>query len=242
MIFGYLVDILVPLPTTLFWSRHFNWECNKVLGRGLYDSSLQVALRGTAFLCPLRGHLCDYQWRQLHSSPGGRAFLGDRPLNQRALQKGWVSPVMDSRLPPLLTQLRCSCRRESQHRPHDRAHLYHVQLSSVTFKMMAESSGSDPDLLMQFIMNFWRGKQGIVCVLTEITRLSLSILFFFFPLLHLNGKGMSNIAKPMSKEVKYETQCFQVGHMTLCLYSLHFWLFDFGIVSGKYTVHIYFHR
>lgn len=65
--------------------------------------------------------------------------------------------------------------------PHDRAHLYHVQLSSVTFKMMAESSGSDPDLLMQFIMNFWRGKQGIVCVLTEITRLSLSILFFFFP-------------------------------------------------------------
>lgn len=65
--------------------------------------------------------------------------------------------------------------------------------------------------------------------------------FFFFPL-HLNGKGMSNIAKPMSKEVKYETQCFQVGHMTLCLYSLRFWLFDFGIVSGKYTVHIYFHR
>lgn len=65
---------------------------------------------------------------------------------------------------------------------------------------------------------------------------------FFSPLLHLNGKGMSNITKPMSKEVKYKTQCFQVGHMTLCLYSIRFWLFDFGIVSGKYTVHIYFHR
>lgn len=53
---------------------------------------------------------------------------------------------------------------------------------------------------------------------------------------------MSNISKPMSKEVKYKTQCFQVGHMMLCLYSICFWLFHFGIVSGKYTVHIYFHR
>ena len=57
-----------------------------------------------------------------------------------------------------------------------------------------------------------------------------------------NFDDMSNISKPMSKEVKYKMQCFQVGHMMLCLYSIHFWLFHFGIVSGKYSVHIYFHR
>ena len=242
MILGYLVDMLVPLPTALPWSRRFHWECNTVLGRGLCDSSLQVALRGPAFLCPPRGDPCDCQWRQLHSSPGGHASLGEQPLNQKALQKGWLSPATNSRLPLSCPSWGAAAAGSPSTVPPDRAHLYWVQLSSVTLKMMAESSGSDPDLLMQFIMNFWRGRQGIVCVLTEITRLSLSILFFFFPLLHLNGKGMSNIAKPMSKEVKYKTQCFQVGHMTLCLYSIRFWLFDFGIVSGKYTVHIYFHR
>lgn len=77
----------------------------------------------------------------------------------------------------------------------------------MTFKMMAESSGLNPDLLMQFIMNFWSGKQRIVYELAEITRLSLSILFFLL-LLHLNGRGMSNISGPMTKEVKYKTTVF----------------------------------
>jgi hypothetical protein len=108
--------------------------------------------------------------------------------------------------------------------------------------MMAESSGLNPDLLTQFVMNLQGGKQGVVYVLTEVTTLKLSVSPFFFFLFHSNGKGLSNISKPMTQELKYKTAMFSGINMMLCLYSTHFCLFDFSIISGKYTVHIYFHR
>lgn len=174
-------------------------------------------------------------------------FLWDLALNQENTAER--DPGVPSRyhcLPHLLSQLRLQLLQGVPAQcPHAHALPYYVQLSSMTFKMMAESSGPNPDLLMQFIMNFWRGKQRIVYELTEITSLSMSIpppqpLFSF--LLHLNGKAWVISWGLWLMRWNIKQQCFQVGHVMLCLYGTHFWLFDFSIVSGKYTVHIYFHR
>lgn len=140
-------------------------------------------------------------------------FLWDLALNQENTAER--DPGVPSRyhcLPHLLSQLRLQLLQGVPAQcPHAHALPYYVQLSSMTFKMMAESSGPNPDLLMQFIMNFWRGKQRIVYELTEITSLSMSIpppptpflLFVAF-----KWQSMSHILGPMTNEVKYKTAMF----------------------------------
>lgn len=123
---------------------------------------------------PLRWHtlsknslvrdFCNCQWRCPHSSPGRHASCETWHSTRRTVQKGTlVSLVVNGRLPHLLSQLRLQLLQgvPAQHTPtpppppaNDHALLYYAQLSSITFKMMAESSGLNPDLLMQFIMNF----------------------------------------------------------------------------------------
>lgn len=151
---------------------------------GVERDSLSLSLNCHTIIkyCLIRD-FCDYQWRCPHSSLGRPASSETWCPTRRAMQKGtWVPPVVNNRLPHLLSQLRLQLPPGVS--AHDHALFYYIQLSSMTFKMMAERNGPNPDLLMQFIMNFWRGKQRIVYELTEITRLSMSICplppFFLF--------------------------------------------------------------
>ena len=190
-------------------------------------------------------------WKETSVTPSGDSSIQvqvDVPscgtwLSTRGhCRKGLGVTSIYNRLPHLLSQPRCSCCRESQR--------------SAPMIVPTSIMYSCPPWLLRWwqravarIQIYWcdllwtsEGVNRGLCVRSLKSPDWVCPSFFFFFLLHLNGKGMSNISKPMSKEVKYKMQCFQVGHMMLCLYSIHFWLFHFGIVSGKYTVHIYFHR
>lgn len=112
MIFGYLVDILVPLPTTLFWSHNFNWECNK--GASSMIPTFRWSWEGQPFSVP---------WKETSVTPSGDSSIQvqvDVPscgtwLSTRGhCRKGLGVTSINNRLPHLLSQPRCSCCRESQ--------------------------------------------------------------------------------------------------------------------------------
>lgn len=128
---------------------------------GVGRDSLSLPLRWhTLIKNSLVRDFCNCQWRCLHSSPGRHASCETWRSTRRTVQKGTlVSLVVNGRLPHLLSQLRLQLPQgvPAQHPSppaNDHALFYYAQLSSITFKMMAESSGLNPDLLMQFIRNF----------------------------------------------------------------------------------------